>query len=36
MRNPFPIVLVVWQFVGDGAGCGSGVIGSPWWNVDVP
>lgn len=34
--RPLPIELVdVHEEVG-GAGCAAGVLGSPWWKVEVP
>ena len=34
--NPLPIVETVVHMDDDGAGCGFGVLGSPWKNVEVP
>ena len=34
--RPFPIEVTGLQDDVAGAGCASGVTGSPWWNVDVP
>jgi hypothetical protein len=35
-RKPLPIVESVVQREDDGAGCAAGVLGSPWWNVELP
>lgn len=31
-----PMALNVVHIDDDGAACASGVLASPWWNVDVP
>ena len=33
---PLPILDVVVHDDVAGAGCAAGVLGSPWWNVEVP
>lgn len=33
---PFPRPVRVAQLDEEGAGCASGVLGSPWWKVEVP
>lgn len=36
ITKPFPMDVTVVQDVREGAGCASGVTGSPWWKVEVP
>ncbi len=36
MLCPLLIVLTFWHCDFEGAGCAAGVLGWPWWNVEVP
>lgn len=36
MERPLPTVLTLWHCDFAGAGCAAGVLGWPWWNVEVP
>jgi type IV secretory pathway component VirB8 len=36
LTKSVPMVATVVHEDEDGAGCSAGVMGSPWWKVDVP